>query len=174
MELEESFIYGLWPKRLLIFEDRIETRNFELLRETTESRKYGWIDHVTVSGGRWFANLLIRSHWGRPVLMRGLDRDTAERAKALIEERVARGEARPPQPRKLSATSGIAELVRKLSELRDAGVLSQKEFEIKKRAVMATGQRAEHERTVDPQGQEDRLRAVGPNSASSAPKSQLR
>lgn len=141
MELEESFIYGLWPKRLLIFEDHIETCNFELLRETTESRKYGWIDHVTVAGGKWFANLLIKSHWGRPILMRGLNKDVAKRAKALIEERVARDEARPPQSRKLSAASDVAELIRKLAELRDAGVLSQKEFEIKKRAVM--GQRAE-------------------------------
>jgi hypothetical protein len=69
-----------------------------------------------------------------------LNKDIAERAKALIEERVARDEARPPQSRKLSATSDVAELIRKLTELRDAGVLSQKEFEIKKRAVM--GQRA--------------------------------
>lgn len=134
MELEESLVYGLWPKRLRIFEDRIETQSFVLLRETTESRKYGWVDHVVISGGRPFANLLIRSHWGKPILMRGLNKDAAERAKALIEERVAKD--RSLQPRKPSASSDAAELVRKLTELRDAGVLSQEEFEIKKAVAM--------------------------------------
>jgi hypothetical protein len=136
MELEESLVYGLWPKRLRIFEDHIETQSFVLLRETTESRKYGWVDHVVISGERPFANLLIRSHWGKPILMRGLNKDAAERAKALIEERVARAKDRSLQPGKPPSSSGAADLVRKLTELRDAGVLSQEEFEIKKAVAM--------------------------------------
>lgn len=140
MELEESLIYGLWPKRLRIFQDRIETQDFVLLRETSESRKYGWVDHVTVSGRRSFANLLIRSHWGKPILMRGLSKDDAERAKALIEERAARDKERSLRSRKPSANPDAAELVRKLAELRDAGVLSREEFEAKKAVAMAMEQ----------------------------------
>ena len=104
MEIEESLIYGLWPKRLRIFEDRIETQDFVLLRETSESREYGWIEHVTVSGAGMFANLLIWGHWDRPILMRGLDKDAAERAKTLIEERAARVGEDPTQPRRSSVT----------------------------------------------------------------------
>jgi hypothetical protein len=75
MELEEAWVFGLWPKRLLIFEDRIEVRDFELLRERVESRRYGWVDRVVVSGGNRFANLLITS-WGRtPVLIKGREQE---------------------------------------------------------------------------------------------------
>ncbi len=98
MELEESVIYGLWPKRLRIFENRIETQDFVLLRETTESKKYGCIDSVTVSGEGLLLNLLIKDHRGKPILlMRGLNRDTARRAKVLIEELMARAESRSPR-----------------------------------------------------------------------------
>jgi hypothetical protein len=98
MELEESIIYGLWPKRLRIFEDRIETQDFVLLREETESNEYGSIDSVTVSGEGLLVNLLIKDHRGKPVLlMRGLNGDTAQRAKALIEERMARARGRSPR-----------------------------------------------------------------------------
>lgn len=98
MELEESVIYGLWPKRLRIFEDRIETQDFVLLRETTEAKKYGCIDNVTVSGEGLLVNLLIKGHRGKPILlMRGLNKDAAQRAKALIEERMARAESRSPR-----------------------------------------------------------------------------
>ena len=34
MEIEESWMFGMFPTRLLIFEDRFEVRGFELLRET--------------------------------------------------------------------------------------------------------------------------------------------
>jgi hypothetical protein len=41
---------------------------------------------------------LIKDHRGKPVLlMRGLNGDTAQRAKALIEERMARAEGRSPR-----------------------------------------------------------------------------
>ena len=136
MEIEESLIYGLWPKRLRIFEDRIETQEFVLLRETSESREYGWIDRVMVSGAGMFANLLIRGRWERPILMRGLDKDAAERAKVLIEERAARAGGDPTHRRRSSVSPGAARLIRKLGELRDAGVLTQEEFETKRAIAM--------------------------------------
>ncbi len=131
MELGEAWVFGLWPKRLLIFEDRIEVRDFELLRERVEPRSYGWVDRVVVSGGNRFANLLITS-WGRkPVLIRGVNKNTAERARTLIEERMARAGGRDP---------GTERLIRDLSQLRDAGVLSEEEFEAKRKQVLAKKQ----------------------------------
>lgn len=53
MDLEEAWIFGMWPKRLLIFEDRIEARAFELLREKAESREYARVRKVAVSGEGW-------------------------------------------------------------------------------------------------------------------------
>ena len=140
MKLEEPWIFGMWPRQLLIFEDRIEVRDFELLRETTRSREYGRIDGVLVSGAGWLANLLVTVRGSEPVLMRGLSKDAAERARTLIEERTARANGRPPRPSP-PARPEAEHLVRALAELRDAGVLSEGEFEAKRAEVKAKEQR---------------------------------
>ena len=136
MELEESLVFGMFPTRLLIFEDRIEVRGFELLREKTESKGYDHVDRVAVSGEGWLANLVISEKGGRPILIRGVDRGDAERAGALIEERVTRANGGPTQAPPATDVEG---LIRNLTQLRDAGVLSEEEFEAKRRGMTREG-----------------------------------
>lgn len=135
MELEESYVFGMFPTRLLIFEDRIEVRGFELLREKTESKGYDRVDRVVVSGEGWLASLVISEKGRQPILIRGVNKDDAERAGALIEERVARANDSPMQA---SSPTTIDEesLNRSLTELRDAGILSEEEFETKRRGML--------------------------------------
>ena len=137
MELEESLVFGMFPTRLLVFEDRIEVRGFELLREKVESKGYDRVDRVVVSGEGWLANLVISEKGGRPILIRGVDKRDAERAGTLIEERVTRAngtaQATPP------AAIDEERLILNLTELRDAGVLSEEEFEAKRRGVTRKG-----------------------------------
>jgi hypothetical protein len=95
MELEESLVFGMFPTRLLIFEDRFEVRGFELLREKVESKGYDRVERVVVSGQGWLANLVVSEKEGLPILIRGVNRDEAERAGALIEERAARAAGGP-------------------------------------------------------------------------------
>ena len=135
MELEESYVFGMFPTRLLIFEDRIEVRDFELLRERTESRGYDRVDRVVVSGEGWLVNLLVSEKGKQPILIRGVNKDDAERAGVLIEERVVRsneGHAQVNPP----ATIDEEGLMKNLTELRDAGVLSEEEFETKRRGML--------------------------------------
>ena len=134
MELEEAPYFGIWPRRLAIFEDRVEVRDFELLREKTESKEYGWVDRVVVSGKGWFSSLLLTGREGEPVLIRGVRKDAAERAKALIEERMPR--ANGQLMRSPEAAPDTERLVRALTELRDVGVLSEEEFETKRKELM--------------------------------------
>ena len=134
MEIEESWVFGMYPTRLLIFEDRIEVRGFELLREKTESKGYDRVDGVTVSGEGWLANLVISEKGGRPILIRGVNKDAAERAGALIEDRVARARGAPAQAP--PATADEEGLIQNLKELRDAGILNEEEFEAKLGGVM--------------------------------------
>ncbi|CAA9484761.1 MAG: hypothetical protein AVDCRST_MAG12-1736 [uncultured Rubrobacteraceae bacterium] len=139
MEVEESWVFGMYPTRLLIFEDRIEVRGFELLREKIEAKGYDRVDGVTVSGEGWLANLVISERGARPILVRGVNRDAAERAGALIEDRVARARGAPTQaPPETVEEEG---LIRNLKELRDAGVLNEEEFEAKLRGVTRGGGR---------------------------------
>ena len=135
MELEESWVFGMYPTRLLIFEDRIEVRGFELLREKIESKDYDRVDGVTVSGKGWLANLVVSEEGGRPILIRGVNRDAAERAGALIEDRAARAKGAPAQASP-PATADEEGLILNLKELRDAGILNEEEFETKRRGVM--------------------------------------
>lgn len=135
MELEESYVFGMFPTRLLIFEDRIEWRDFELLRERTESKGYDRVDRVVVSGEGWFANLVIAEKGRRPILIRGVNRGDAERAGALIEERVAWANDNPMQASS-PTTIEVESLNRSLTELRDAGILSEEEFETKRRGML--------------------------------------
>ena len=138
MEIEESWVFGMYPTRLLIFEDRIEVRGFELLREKIESKGYDRVDGVTVSGAGWLANLVISEKGGRPILIRGVNKDAAERAGALIEGRAARAKGVPAQA---SPPASVDEegLIQNLTELRDAGILNEEEFEAKLRGVMGGG-----------------------------------
>ena len=139
MELEEAPYFGIWPRRLAIFEDRVEVRDFELLREKTESKEYGWVDRVVVSGKGWFSSLLLAGRESDPVLIRGVRKDAAERAKALIEERMPRANGqlmRPPE-----AAPDTERLMRALTELRDGGVLSEEEFETKRKELMGKQER---------------------------------
>ena len=138
MELEESLVFGMFPTRLLIFEDRIEVRGFELLREKIESKGYERVDRVTVSGDGWLANLVISERHGRPILIRGVSKDAAERAGALIEDRVTRARGAPAQASP-PATADQEGLIQNLKELRDAGILNEEEFEAKLRGVTRGG-----------------------------------
>jgi len=138
MELEESLVFGMFPTRLLIFEDRIEVRGFELLREKVEPKGYDRVDRVMVSGEGWLANLVISEKGGRPILIRGVDRGDAERAGALIEERVARANGGPTQESP-PTTIDREDLIQNLTELRDAGILSEEEFEAKRRGLLREG-----------------------------------
>src|SRR5918998_4497625 len=130
MELEESLVFGMFPTRLLIFEDHLEVRGFELLREKVQSKGYDRVERVVVSGEGWLANLVISEKGGRPILIRGVDRGDADRAVALIEERVTRAGRDPAQAPQATDREG---LIQNLTELRDAGVLSEEEFEAKSR-----------------------------------------
>ena len=139
MELEEAPYFGIWPRRLAIFEDRVEVRDFELLRERIESKEYGWVDRVVVSGKGWFSSLLLASREGKPVLIRGVSKDAAERAKALIEERMPR--ANGQLMRSPEAVPDTERLMRALTELRDAGILGEEEFETKRKGLMGKQER---------------------------------
>lgn len=134
-ELEESWVFGmLWPKRLRVFGDRIEVTSTELMREIVETVEFGEIEAIVVGGRGPSSSLLVRRRRDKPVLMRGVDQDAAHEVKTFVEERMSLASF-PRDPDGSSKSQSTTALVRKLTDLRDAGVLSSKEFEAKRKSL---------------------------------------
>jgi Short C-terminal domain len=140
-------------KELLIFEDRTEvyegfSEPRKLHRITAEQLK-----QVTLHTGWVFSELSVRSRDGETVTVGHLDQKKAKKAKEAIENQVPKPAAQePPQPQfrkeaplRSSATpdsknnteaADVPHLIRQLAELRDAGLLSNEEFEVKKTELL--------------------------------------
>lgn len=92
------------------------------------------VEEVEVQKGRVLAKLSVRGADGRVFEMGGLTPETAEQARALVEQR---REVYAADPGRFavanSATpageaAGIPEQIRKLTELKDSGILTEEEF----------------------------------------------
>lgn len=64
MRVTESLLFGLWPRQMLIFDDRIEVMRDGPLQPASESRAYFQIERVSAFKGAWFVNLLIEGPEG--------------------------------------------------------------------------------------------------------------
>lgn len=89
LEVEESLVFGLWPRKLLVFGDRIEVVDGGPVHAASETRAYSRIERVRALKGAWFVNLLIESPDG-PLLLRGLKTREAVRVREILEERIQR------------------------------------------------------------------------------------
>jgi hypothetical protein len=136
-------------KGILIFNDRIEFHEGTFFLKLkgdpiplTEIKDYG------VKKGRLSDKLFVETSDGRSMEIGDLNPEKAESARALIEQRIAvyRDEgvveqpAVPHQPANESASppraADIPGQIRQLSELRDAGILSEDEFQAKKAELL--------------------------------------
>jgi Short C-terminal domain len=137
-------------KEMRIFDDRTEVyEGFSepraLYRVTAEQ-----LEEVTNKG--WiYTELALRSREGETATLGYLDERKAKKAKKLIEEQVPKQPA-PAQYQQLLTSESASEsaarieakdqagdiptLIRQLAELRDAGILSNEEFEAKKNDLL--------------------------------------
>lgn len=123
----------LRPKRLLVFEDRVEMRDPGLFKTQTQEMRFDQIAQVSVKK-RWvFADLVIESRGGGVIHIANLSRGDAARVRELIGGRlrgpVVTEEAREPAP-------DIPEQIKKLAELKEQDILTIEEFEAKKRELL--------------------------------------
>ena len=120
------------PNRILLFEDRIEEHDLGFLKKTVQSLRYGQVARVALSRGMLFTELRIESTGGQEIAVQGLRNARAVEAKRLIEERVTRA----VRPDAAGAPTGPEERLRALTRLRDDGVLTEADFERKKREIL--------------------------------------
>jgi hypothetical protein len=115
------------PNRVLVFEDRIEERDPGFLKTRSQTVRYEQVAQVAMKTGVAFSEITIETTGGGTIRARGLSKGDAQKAKELIDERVARARTGPAP-----AASSVADELAKLATLREQGVLSTEEFEAQK------------------------------------------
>jgi hypothetical protein len=128
------------PNRVLIFEDRIEEHDPGFLKKQVQSVRLDQIGQVYQKRGMAWSEVSIESTGGAKIVARGLKKEEADAAKRLLDELMARAKApqqplmAPPMP---PVPEDIPSQIGKLAGLRDAGVLSEAEFEAKKTELLS-------------------------------------
>ena len=121
------------PTRILVYPDEVEVRTLNPPRRTVQRVRYDQIAQVSVVRRIVFADLLIEARGGGTLTLDGMTKTNAEEAWAATQGRLDTCEPSGPAP---SVRADIPEQIRKLAELRDAGVLGEGEFEAKKRDLL--------------------------------------
>ena len=130
---------GQWPAVLRLYEHEAEVsqRRMGLLtsRESRQRARYDQIAQVVISkGGLGYWGLVIESTGGHTMRIHPLRQDVAKEARAAIEARMKR--AHSTAAAAPSGASSIAAQIRELSELCDAGIVTEAEFETKKKDLL--------------------------------------
>ena len=130
-------------KKLLVFEDRVDLHEPGVFKSTSQTMRYDQIAQVATKAGWFSADLVIESRGGGTIYVRKVGKADADRVREFINERLGRPvvsqviERTEPVP--VASASGnpdIPDQIRKLAELRDAGILTEEEFEAKKQSLL--------------------------------------
>ncbi|GHE33351.1 hypothetical protein GCM10017673_40360 [Streptosporangium violaceochromogenes] len=114
----------LTNRRLLFVKDGV-------MSKTTEDFPLDKISSVQWSSGMLLGTLIVFAS-GNKAEIKNMDKKDGKQVADTLRERLASGTARPAQVAGPTAGSDVYDLLRKLGELRDAGVLTAEEFEAKK------------------------------------------
>jgi hypothetical protein len=88
------------------------------------------ISSVQARRGSWYHDVTIYAS-GNTIIL-SLDAAEAEKLRGLVMEQVLRGSSHAPAPAAPAAGDALIDQIRKLGELRDAGLITNEEFEAKK------------------------------------------
>jgi hypothetical protein len=123
------------PNRVLIFNDRVEEHDPGFLKKSIQVLRYEQIAHIAIKRGALHAELTIESTGGGGIISKGLKKQEAEEARRLIDKRLA-----TIHQREASTSAPLPddpmERLRKLGELRETEVLTEEEFQAKKRQIL--------------------------------------
>lgn len=130
-------------KRLFVFEDRIELHEPGVFKSTSQTMRYDQIAQVATKAGWFSADLVIESRGGGTIYVKKVGKADADRVREFINERLGRPVVSQvierPEAVPVGSPGGapdIPDQIRKLAELKDAGILTEEEFEAKKQALL--------------------------------------
>jgi len=141
------------PNTIFATEKRLIVRNPTMLglRASIESIPYGQITSVKLEGGVFTSTLVIRSPglseltrlgsrtgllaWGRGEegSIDAIPKDKGEQLLNIVRE----GMERAKVPTVITPSISVADEIKKLAELKDAGIITEEEFQTKKKKLLA-------------------------------------
>ena len=138
MEVRSVSIGTGTPARLKAFEDAVWVHQYNSPVNVRQQRVlYGQIAQVWTQRKMLFSTLVIETRGGDTLRVAALSHGAAKTAAEFIEQRLRYGGSSSPleegQPRPAST---LAQQLRDLAELRDAGLITPEEFETKKRDLL--------------------------------------
>ena len=125
------------PTVLRLYEQEIEASHGGLVSVTRQRVRYDQIAQVLVKRGLLYTTLVIESTGGHTLEVTGMTTRGAQAAREAIQERMrttaSLGSTTTPNARE---TSSIGTVLRELAELKEAGIITEAEFEAKKRDLL--------------------------------------
>ncbi len=128
----------IMKKKLRVFQDRVELHEPGVFKSTSQTMRYDQIAQVATKAGWFSADLVIESRGGGTIYLRKAGKADADRVREFINERLGRPVVSQvverTQPVPVTGGPDIPDQIRKLAELKDAGILTEEEFNAKKQA----------------------------------------
>jgi hypothetical protein len=121
------------PVGLRIYQHEIEITQPGLIKRTTQRIRYEQIAQVVVRGGLLLSTLLIETTGGHTIAVPAMEKAAAEEACAVIQERIRTTFA---EGSTLAPPADIPAQIRALADLKEAGIISEDEFESKKTELL--------------------------------------
>jgi hypothetical protein len=122
---------------LRVYDDRVEcTKPGLLTRGATDTIRYEQIAQVVVDRRIMWSKLAVETNGGGGFQIAGLNKDEADTAKTLIDERVARLQTATAATHATDTAPPIATQLAQLGALRESGVLTDDEFAVAKTRLL--------------------------------------
>ena len=123
------------PTAVRVYEDSVEVTQLGIGARNTHRMRYHQIAQVTVRH-RFRSTLVIESSGGATMLVEGMARKDAESARALIRARADLARSSSSAGAASAPASDIPAQIRELARLREEGIISEAEFETKKKDLL--------------------------------------
>lgn len=122
-----------WKQEMVIKDTEVTGEAIVGIKRIKMSLPYNRIAQVNIIRGVFKADLeVVNAGGAHNLIIKALDKDEAEKAKTLIESKIKQTGSGQPS----IASFSVADELRKLSELKDAGILTQDEFERQKAKLL--------------------------------------
>ena len=117
------------PAAVRLYEHKVEVSHGGLARVARQRVRYDQITQVLIRRGILFATLLIESTGGHTVRVESMLESEAQEARDMMQQRMRTAVSASSTPANHGGTASVVAQLRELAELKEAGIITEAEFE---------------------------------------------